>query len=182
LSRIQRQIDRLSTLVERLLDTTRLNAGELPLDYVDSDMTALCQDAVDHSRLTDREHGYVLEAPPSIPGRWDAARIEQMLTNLLSNASRDSPPSSEILVRARLGDGRVVVDVVDHGPGIALDQREKLFTPFFRGAAAARHKSGLGLGLYITSEIARRHGGTLRLTSPPGEGATFTVELPLRPK
>jgi signal transduction histidine kinase len=75
-----------------------------------------------------------------------------------------------------------VVDVIDQGPGIALDQREKLFTPFFRGTAAARHKSGLGLGLYITREIARRHGGSLRLTSPPGQGAIFTVELPLNPK
>jgi signal transduction histidine kinase len=182
LSRIQRQIDRLSTLVERLLDTTRLNAGELPLDYAECDMAALCQDAAEHARLTDREHTYVVDAPAPILGRWDAARIEQALTNLLGNASRYSPPHSEIVVRARLKDGGVAVDVIDHGPGIAADQREKLFTPFYRGAAAARHKSGLGLGLYITREIARRHGGTLRLTSEPGQGAMFTVELPLHPK
>jgi signal transduction histidine kinase len=182
LARIQRQIDRLSNLVERLLDTTRLNAGELPLDYADCDLAALCHDAVEHARLTDREHIFVVDAPPSIPGRWDPARIEQVLTNLLSNASRYAPPQSEILVRARLIQDGVAVDVVDQGPGIALEQREKLFTPFYRGAAAVRHKSGLGLGLYITREIARRHGGSLRLTSEPGVGATFTVELPLSPK
>ena len=183
LSRIQRQIDRLSTLVEKLLDTTRLNAGELPLDYADGDLTALCQDAVEHARLTDPEHRYLLQAPPSIPGRWDPARIEQVLTNLLSNACRYSPLHSEIVVRARMVDEeRATVDVVDSGPGIPLEQQDKLFAAFYRGSAAARHKAGLGLGLYITREIARRHGGTVRVSSTPEHGATFTVELPLRPK
>ena len=182
LSRIQRQIDRLSTLVERLLDTTRLNAGELPLELADADLTALCQDAVEHARLTDPEHTYALDAPAAIPGHWDAARIEQVLTNLLSNACRYSPLRSEILVRARLVDSaHAAVDVIDHGPGIAADQHERLFTPFFRGAAASRHKGGLGLGLYITREIVRRHGGAVAISSPPGQGATFTVTLPLRP-
>ncbi|HEX8951582.1 MAG TPA: HAMP domain-containing sensor histidine kinase, partial [Polyangia bacterium] len=182
LSRIQRQIDRLSTLVERLLDTTRLNAGELPLDYADCDLAALCRDAAEHARLTDREHRYVVEAPAPIPGRWDAARIEQVLTNLLNNACRYAPPRSEIVVHARTVDGqRAVVDVVDQGPGVTPEQEGKLFTAFYRGAAATRHKGGLGLGLYITSEIVRRHGGRVGVRSPPGQGATFTVELPLRP-
>jgi signal transduction histidine kinase len=182
LSRIQRQIDRLSTLVERLLDTTRLNAGELPLELAEGDLTALCEDAVEHARLTDPEHRYVLDAPQAIPGAWDPARIEQVLTNLLSNACRYSPHRSEIVLRARLcGTNRAVVDVTDQGPGVSADQRERLFTAFYRGAAASRHKGGLGLGLYITREIVRRHGGTIAVTSPPGQGATFTVELPLRP-
>jgi signal transduction histidine kinase len=183
LSRIQRQIDRLSLLVERLLDTTRLNAGELPLELAESDLTALCEDAIEHARLTDPEHTYVLDTPQAIPGAWDPARIEQVLTNLLSNACRYSPLRSEIVVRARLaGTDRAVVDVIDQGPGVTADQRDRLFTPFYRGAAAARHKGGLGLGLYITREIVRRHGGTIEVTSPPDQpGATFTVELPLRP-
>ncbi|HEX6837005.1 MAG TPA: HAMP domain-containing sensor histidine kinase, partial [Polyangia bacterium] len=182
LSRIQRQVDRLSMLVERLLDTTRLNAGELPLDYADCDLAALCQDAVEHARLTDAEHAYVVDAPAPILGRWDAARIEQVLTNLLNNACRYSPPRSQIVVRARIVDGeRAAVDVVDQGPGVPVDQQSKLFTPFYRGAAASRHKGGLGLGLYITSEIVRRHGGRIAVRSTPGQGASFTVELPLRP-
>jgi len=181
LGRIQRQIDRLSTLVERLLDTTRLNAGELPLDYVDCDLAALCRDAAEHARLTDREHPYVVDAPAPILGRWDGSRIEQVLTNLLSNACRYSPPHAEIVVRARANDRHAIVEVIDHGPGIAPDQQQKLFTPFFRGAAASRHKGGLGLGLYITREIVRRHGGSMRVSSTPGQGATFSFELPLRP-
>jgi two-component system, OmpR family, sensor kinase len=106
-----------------------------------------------------------------------------VLTNLLSNACRYSPPRSEILIRARVVDGeRATIDVVDRGPGIAPDQLERLFTAFYRGSAAARHKGGLGLGLYITREIVRRHGGVVRVASTPGQGATFTVELPLRPQ
>ncbi len=182
LSRIQRQIDRLSLLVERLLDSTRLNAGELPLDWADGDLVALCHEAAEHARLTDREHRYVVTAPAHIEGRWDAARIEQVLTNLLSNASRYSPVGTEIEIRARVDGERAFVDVVDRGPGIAPEQLGKLFTPFYRGAAAVRHKGGLGLGLYITREIVARHGGRMHVQSTPGQGATFTVELPLRPK
>lgn len=186
LGRIQRQVDRLSTLVERLLDTTRLNAGELPLDWADGDMGALCRDAIDLMRMTDRDHVYTIDLgdaeSSSLAGRWDLARIEQVLSNLLSNASRYSPAGREIRVVAR-GDGeRVTVDVVDRGAGIAADEIERLFTPFYRGAGGVRHKGGLGLGLYITREIVRRHGGTMRVASTPGEGSTFTVELPRRPK
>ncbi|MCA1664366.1 MAG: ATP-binding protein [Myxococcales bacterium] len=84
--------------------------------------------------------------------------------------------------RARVIDGeRAAVEVIDEGPGIPPEQHDKLFAPFYRGSAASRHKGGLGLGLYITSEIARRHGGTVRVSSTPGHGAAFTVELPLRP-
>jgi signal transduction histidine kinase len=179
LQRIQRQIDRLSTLVERLLDTTRLGAGELPLDLVGCDLVELCREAIEHQRITDREHRYVLDAPSHIAGRWDPARLEQVLTNLLSNACRYSPPTSTVTVRARVEERRALVDVVDEGAGIAPEQQEKLFTPFYRGDAAARHKGGLGLGLYITREIVRRHGGSLRVRSTPGHGSTFTVELPL---
>jgi signal transduction histidine kinase len=184
LGRIQRQIDRLSTLVERLLDTTRLGAGELPLDYADGDLVALCRDAVELVRLTDREHPYTLDLltpDPIIDGRWDLGRIEQVLANLLSNANRYSPAGREIRVQLRVDGDRVLVDVIDQGSGMAAAELDKLFTPFYRGASAARHKGGLGLGLYITGEIVRRHGGTMRVRSTPGQGSTFTVELPRKP-
>jgi len=185
LSRIQRQVDRLTTLVERLLDTTRLNRG-LPLEYSDGDLGALSRDAVELARLTDSEHVYTLEVEglpgATIEGRWDVARIEQVLTNLLNNACRYSPAGSEIRVVARCDDGIARIEVIDRGVGIAGDQIDKLFTPFYRGAGATRHKGGLGLGLYITREIVRRHGGSIRVASTPGQGATFTIELPRQPE
>jgi signal transduction histidine kinase len=179
LSRIQRQVDRLATLVERLLDTARLNAGELPLEYADCDLCALCRDAIEHASLTDREHPYRFEGDPTVPGRWDPMRLEQVLTNLLSNAARYSPAATEIVVRAERQGERAFVHVTDAGMGIPTEMLPKLFTPFFRGAAAARFKGGLGLGLYITREIVRRHAGELRVASVAGRGSTFTVELPV---
>jgi signal transduction histidine kinase/GAF domain-containing protein len=181
LGRIQRQVDRLATLVERLLDSARLNAGELPLDYADCDLCALCRDAIEHASLTDRDHRYRFEGEATLPGRWDPSRIEQVLTNLLSNAARYSPAGTEIVVRVELEGARALVHVIDQGIGIASELLPKLFAPFFRGAAAARFKGGLGLGLYITREIVRRHAGDLRVTSVVGTGSTFTVELPLSP-
>jgi signal transduction histidine kinase len=181
LGRIQRQVDRLATLVERLLDTARLNAGDLPLEYGDSDLTSLCRDAIDGARLTDREHPYRLEGERSLPGRWDPSRIEQVLTNLLSNAARYSSAGTDIVVRVERQGDRAFVHVIDNGMGISGELLPKLFTPFFRGAAATKFKGGLGLGLYITREIVRRHAGELRVASVPGRGSTFTVELPLAP-
>jgi signal transduction histidine kinase len=180
--RIQRQIDRLATLVERLLDTARLNAGELPLDYADCELVALCKEAIELAKPSLREHTITLEEHAPLYGRWDPARVEQVITNLLSNALRYSPPSEIRLVIRQEGE-RACVDVIDQGVGIAADDLPNVFTPFFRGAhAAAQHKAGLGLGLYITHEIARRHGGSLKVQSKLGQGSTFTVELPLAPR
>ena len=124
LGRIQRQIDRLAMLVERLLDTARLNAGELPLDYGDADLGALCRDAIEHARLTDRDHVFVFLGEATLPGRFDASRVEQVLTNLLGNAGRYSPPGSEITVRLTRMDDRARIDVIDRGMGIAAEQLE----------------------------------------------------------
>ena len=181
LGRIQRQIDRLAMLVERLLDTARLNAGELPLDYGDGDFGALCRDAIEHARMTDRDHTFVFLGEAKLPGRFDGSRLEQVLTNLLGNAGRYSPPGSTITVRLTRMDDRARIEVADRGMGIAPEQLDKLFTPFYRGAAAARYKGGLGLGLYITREIIRRHDGEVRVESVLGSGSTFTVDLPLTP-
>jgi signal transduction histidine kinase len=179
LGRIQRQVDRLATLVERLLDTTRLNAGELPLERAECDLALLSRDAVEHARMTDREHNYRVEGPATLSGRWDPGRLEQVLTNLIGNAARYSPQGTDIVVRLTRAGDNAVVEVIDRGVGIPPEQQGRLFTPFFRGGAAARYKGGLGLGLYITREIVRRHAGDVRVTSTPGAGSTFTVELPL---
>lgn len=182
LGRVQRQVDRLTTLIERLLDTTRLNAGELPLELADCDLVALSHEAIFGQQLIDRDHVYTLTGEAELRGRWDAARLEQVITNLVANARRYAPAGTEITVRVRVDGERAAVDVSDHGPGISDEQQRKLFTPFFRGDAAARHKGGLGLGLYISREIVRRHGGALRVDSAPGRGSTFTVDLPRWPK
>ncbi len=177
LRRVHRQVDRLTRLVEQLIDSVRLNATEPPLEQVQCDLVTLCQEAIealpDGARVT-------LEAAAPVAGRCDPLRIEQVLSNLLSNAARYSPPESPIRLRVTSDGKLATVEVVDRGIGIPPEQQERLFSPFFRASnAAAQSKGGLGLGLHIAREIVRRHGGTLRVSSTLGEGSTFIVQLPL---
>jgi signal transduction histidine kinase/GAF domain-containing protein len=176
LERVQRQVARLTRLVEQLIDSARLNNAETALDREESDLVALCKDAVAGVAA---EHRVVLDESGPVVGSWDPLRIEQVVANLTSNAARYSPPGTTITVRVR-GDGtRAIVEVIDEGIGIPADQLGRLFTPFFRASnAQAQSKGGLGLGLSISNEIVRRHGGTLRVESAVGRGSTFTVELP----
>ena len=120
-----------------------------------------------------------MEGDGPIVGRWDASRLEQVITNLVSNALRYSPGDGRVRVRASADAARATLEVSDQGIGIPAQQLGQLFTPFFRAANATRvERGGLGLGLYITHEIVRRHGGELRVASTEGKGTTFTVELP----
>jgi signal transduction histidine kinase len=184
LQRIQRQVDRLIKLVEQLLDSARLNASEVPIQLAPCDLVPIVREAIELAASTqskpDEAARVKLEAPASYPGQWDPLRIEQVLTNLIGNALRYSPGDRRVIVRIRDGaPDRVVMEVVDEGIGIPPDQLTQVFSPFFRGAnAQAQHKGGLGLGLHITAEIVRRHGGDIRVSSELGRGSAFTVELP----
>jgi signal transduction histidine kinase len=181
LARIRRQTARLVRLVGQLLDSVRVQSGELPLQAVKTDLVALVKDVLETTMPTDGPRARVV-ADDAVVGRWDPVRIEQVVTNLLSNALRYSPSSSEVVIGVhRVGD-RAVISVRDFGIGIPEAQREMLFTPFFRGSNVQRNfAGGLGLGLHISQEIVRRHGGEIRVDSSEGEGGgtVFTVELPL---
>jgi two-component system phosphate regulon sensor histidine kinase PhoR len=178
IERVQRQVDRLTRLVEQLLDSVRLNATEPPLTPEPCDLEVLCKDAIAAVPLASG-HQLHLDAEGPVVGLFDPLRVEQVLTNLLSNAVRYSPPGSTITVRLRTTARTATVEISDQGIGIPPDQLDRVFTPFFRGSnASTMHKGGLGLGLHITHEIVRRHGGAIRVRSTVGAGTTFTVELP----
>jgi len=110
------------------------------------------------------------------PVRGDWARLRQVLSNLIDNAVKYSP-GSPVEVSASAANGRVVVTVTDHGGGIPEEEQTRVFEQF--GRVEGTGKPGTGLGLYIARAIAEAHDGTLGLTSAPGEGATFTLSLPL---
>jgi signal transduction histidine kinase len=176
--RVRRQSERLKRLVEQLLDSVRAQATELPLQRSEVDLVRLCQDVVETTMPSEGPRA-IVRAEGAVVGRCDPLRIEQVVTNLLSNAVRYGG-DGDVVVGVRRLDTRAQISVSDSGIGIPEPQLAMLFTPFFRGTNAPQRSSGgLGLGLHIAREIVRRHGGTISVQSRENVGTTFTVELPL---
>jgi two-component system OmpR family sensor kinase len=121
-------------------------------------------------------------AAPSIVGLWDADRLQQVIDNLVGNALKYSPRGSTVDVSVGADDrtNEATLTVVDEGPGISDEDRERVFTAFYRTPSAATSQvSGLGLGLYICHELVVAHGGTIEIGTSPSGGAAFTIRLPL---
>jgi len=117
-----------------------------------------------------------LAVAPGVTGRWDPDRLDQVVTNLVSNALKYAP-GKPLTVRVEATPDRAVLTVQDRGPGIARESHDAIFERFER-AGGERGAGGLGLGLFIVRQITIAHGGDVRVTNAPGEGAAFTVELP----
>jgi two-component system sensor histidine kinase/response regulator len=168
---------RLVHLIDGLLDVSRISVGRLELEPEEVDLAEVAREVAARFRPELAEAGCSLEINlESAVGRWDRLRVEQVVTNLLSNAikyGRGQP--IELQVQANDGAARLVVR--DRGIGIAPEQAKRIFERFER-AVSPRNYGGLGLGLYIAHQIVEAHNGTIRVESRPGEGSTFTVELP----
>jgi signal transduction histidine kinase len=171
--------DRLVSLVDDLLDASRLTAGRLALHLESVPLLDLVRDVAGRLREQAAETGSGIELaiPEPIVGRWDRTRIEQIVTNLLSNAIKYGA-GKPIRVGAHLAAGRLKLDVHDEGVGISRADQARIFQAFERVTTANR-VGGLGLGLYIGRQIAVAHGGALTVDSKPGHGSTFTLDLPL---
>ena len=178
-SNAERQVQRLARLVQELLDVTKIDGGRMDLVIEDVDLRAVAGDALERFAIElDRDHiTATLDAPSPVIGRWDRARLEQVVTNLLSNAMKFGR-GTPIELSVRLVDNRAQLVVRDHGIGIEPDQQAYIFERF-RRAVSSRHFAGLGLGLYITRQIVEAHGGALTLVSERGKGSEFTVQLPI---
>ncbi len=176
---IRRSVDRLARLVSSLLDISRIGAGRIDLEPEDTNLAEVAREVVD--RFEDEAHRagceVVLEAEPT-RGRWDRTRLDQVLTNLLSNAIKYGP-GNPVVVRVEPRQDRAVLSVQDRGIGISEADQIRIFQRFER-AVSKRNYGGFGLGLWIVRQIVEALGGAVRVESVPGEGSTFTVELPLR--
>lgn len=180
---IRRQTDRLTSLVNEMLDVSRIEAGRLLLNYEHFDLTVLVQEVVTNLRPSTDAHRFTIEAEPGIEIEADATRVEQVLINLISNAITYSPEGGDVAVRVWRDGGTAKIAVRDTGVGIAPDELPHLFERFYRAPRAGVMRSGgMGLGLYISNEIVHRHGGTIAVESAEGAGSTFTVTLPLTGK
>ena len=175
---LKRQVERLGTLVLEMLDVSQITSGGLDLVPAPVDLTAIVREVVERFGLEIERRQVTVKMHADFPvvGMWDGARLDQVVTNLLSNALKfGAGRPVEISVRAEAD--RAVLIVRDCGIGIAPQIRSKIFGPF-SGAVSTRHHAGLGLGLWIAHQIVRASGGSITADSRPDEGSTFTVELP----
>jgi PAS domain S-box-containing protein len=179
LDRALRISDRLGTLIEDLLDVSRIATGRFRLHHESFDLEDAVREVAERLREPAARAGceIVLEASGPIAVRWDRVRIEQVLTNLLSNSFKYAA-GRPVTVTARREDDRAVLEVRDRGPGIPDDKLPRIFERFER-AAPTSHYGGLGLGLYVAREIVQAHAGTIGATNAAEGGARMTVRLPL---
>lgn len=177
------EAQRVITLVEDLITTAALEHGKLELRFAPLDLAGTTRAVLQTLRWqADAKRQKIIFRDP-LPGTGlitgDASRLQQVIANLVTNAIKFSPPGETIEVTLTRGDGRLLLAVRDRGAGIAAADIPRLFTPFERLATQpTAGESSHGLGLSIAQEITRQHGGTIRVESTLGDGATFIVELP----
>ena len=177
--------ERLVTLINDLLDMSRLESGGMTLQRVPIDLARLVSLVVAsfHPETARRQQTLSVDINGPLPELLaDADRIVQVLSNLVSNAQKYTPVGGGIRIVVQPEDGRVRVDVQDSGIGISAEDQARLFSRFFRAENdATRAVHGTGLGLMITRSLVLMHGGYLSVTSSPGKGSTFSFTLPLVP-
>lgn len=178
LSQIERQVSRLLPLLEEMLEASDLQKGELTIKPERCDLAALVTEVATRLRplLEDAGCTLELETPRVLWGHWDSHRLEQVLTNLLTNAARYSGGVPVKVTVRRFGE-LVELAVIDHGKGIAREHQARIFDAFER--ADDNDTLGLGLGLHIVRTVVEHHGGKILLESAPGAGAAFHIRLPL---
>jgi signal transduction histidine kinase len=180
-----RNADRLLRLVDDLLFVARFEAGQLELRPAELDLAAVVRQSVEESGPRAAAGGVELicEAGDVSSVQADKGRMFQLVENLVSNAIKFTPAGGDVRVSVTPVNGVVRLEVADTGIGIASEEQERLFERFFRASTASEHQiPGTGLGLYITRAIVEAHGGSIAVRSDPGEGTSFCVELPARPR
>ncbi|VVN94331.1 hybrid sensor histidine kinase/response regulator [Pseudomonas fluorescens] len=177
--RDERQIKSLIRLIEDMLDVSRIRTGKLSIRPTRFDLSALVEDLLQNfaPQIEAAESSVTLQAGHPVVGHWDEFRIEQVISNLLTNALRYGA-KSPITVKVYSESGQALVEVQDLGIGIGEENQKRIFQQFER--VSAKHAvAGLGLGLFISEQIVTAHGGSITVESRIGEGALFRVCLPL---
>jgi PAS domain S-box-containing protein len=180
LMRMDAQVHKLIKLINDLLDLSKMQTGQLAYREEYFAMDALVQEVVENVQETTQIHSLLLEGQTGAEVFGDRDRIGQVLINLLNNAIKYSPQANRVLVRIAKEEQAISVSVQDFGIGIADEHQHKIFERFYQVTdAAEKTYPGLGIGLYISCEIIKRHGGRLWVESQKGAGSTFHFSLPL---
>ncbi len=179
LQTIARQSEKINLLVDQLLDVSRIEAGRLQLERKQTDLISIIRTVASDAQSRTSAHTLVVHAPASLIASVDGLRLEQVITNLVDNAVKYSPDGGEIAVSvSRDTDGPARIYVRDHGIGIPETERAHIFDRYYQAHAGA-HRSGMGLGLYVSHQIVELHGGRMDAAFPPDGGTEMRVVLPL---
>jgi len=178
ISKLDRQVNKLSKLVDDMLDISRLSRGRLELNKKEMNLSSLTREVLygmmDQLKLAGIT--LTMSVPDNVTGFWDPDRLEQVVENLVTNAIRYAR-KTPLTVRVSESQEKAILEVCDQGPGIPQEDHEKIFNQFERSRSIAE-RSGMGLGLFIVKEIVTLHGGTVSVSNLNTGGARFIVELP----
>ena len=171
-------IYRLERLIADLLDVTKINAGKLHYSFENFSFHEVLIYATENFQYND-SHRIVVQTSADVIMHGDRFRLEQVLDNLISNAIKYSPGADQVVVKSIKEDNGLIISVQDFGVGIETKDLDKLFDRYYRVDNTSMRFEGLGLGLFISSEILKRHQGSFWIESKPGKGSTFFIRLPL---
>ncbi len=180
ISVIEDEADKLAELIDNLLDVSRVQLGTLQLHFAQVNLRDMLNRLAQTFQTQTDQHTIHVDLPDDLPGiEGDDRRLAQVFSNLISNAIKYAPDGGEITVAGRFDADQVEIAVSDEGVGLDADQQDQIFDRFYRVEnTLARATQGAGLGLFIVRSIVEGHGGTIRVESQPGEGASFIVALP----
>jgi PAS domain S-box-containing protein len=176
---IEEEADHLTSLIENLLDASRLQAGGLSLNLADMNFEIFAERLAERFRTQTDKHSVVVDIPQDFPiVMADEGRLSQVISNLLSNAIKYSPEGGQIRISGQVRADQLILCIQDDGPGIAPGDIPHIFDRFYRAEEASRTTKGAGLGLYLTRAIIEAHGGRIWVEPRPGDGARICFSLP----
>ncbi|GGH02650.1 PAS domain-containing sensor histidine kinase [Mucilaginibacter phyllosphaerae] len=172
-------INKLQGLINDLLDVSKIKAGKLEYNLENVSVTYLVHQCVENAEHIYASYTFEKEILGDFTVKGNAERLEQVLMNLINNAVKYSQTNKNVVIKAAQHDNRVRVSVIDYGIGLSKDQQSRIFERFYRVEDKKNMTSGLGMGLYISHEIIKKHNGSIGVESEPGKGSTFYFELPV---
>lgn len=179
LDKISIHVDRLNELINGLLDTSKIQSGNIEIHKEPFEVDKILKDTIETLSISHPQHNIKLEGITKATIMGDDLQVTQVINNLISNAVKYSPNSKNIDIYANKVGSYVKISIKDYGIGINNQDKSKIFNRFFRAGNIQKKFPGLGIGLYISHEIIANHNGTLWVESEPGEGSTFSFTLPI---